>query len=1086
MIRLRLKFLFLLLICFITFVIKANSNVLTNNNGNINLSNTAIFTIGNCQVQSAGYLVKFLDVNDPQETEIFPFQIISVQVTQTGTYEITTNIVNGVRFRSVGTFTTLGLQNVTLQAEGTPQNHGNFQYSVENCNFSRNVYVADRRYKDVTTQGQNADGLGGVTTRHHRFIYKIFESSQTSEEWMQTNLGAYYNKVGHPSFNPDAIPASVSDYNAFGSVFQWGRYSDGHELINWISGTENINTSVNLTTVTTVTGDVANHNRMILSQQWQQTPNSNLWQGESGLNNPCPKGFRVPLQSEYTKESTLNGFQNINDAFNSDFKIVGPGARRYQDGLFENPPGVQSVYWTSGVQNQNISYDYHFQSTVYEHSTVRGFAFCVRCILLKYEFSICEDDSDGVEQYPISNMSTEIQSDYPNLNVTFYDNYENAYTGTSQGQYIDSVTVSFINNPNIIYARLSDSDNNTTDVIKINIYLYTKPQVDNPPTLYYCTSIGSSIGLFDLTSVEEEIDQSIEELYFTYYQTSEGAEGQISNQLINNPSTYYDSASTVYVRVQNEFECGYIIKPIPLVIAQQTISSQQLMIPVICTLEPIINLEEFISELTNGESYSELSFHTTEVSAQSENGSDMISNPQEYEIPDFGQDFQIFVRIKQFQGLNCNPVISSLNIKVVKIPEIFLNDSSDLRVCAGTNVLLQLDTDADTLNWYSSQTSDTIVFTGLEYYVPELTSDTTFWVEASNEFCQTERIEIYVIVSDIPGINIPQDNFLICEDDNLILYAYSDIGQIYWYDSDTATTPLFVGNNYQLTGLNNSQDLWVEAVSNASCISERKKIQISVLPQPSIIVTNQEYQVCSGETVSLEAFSEEGIIRWYAQANSILPEYTGFVFTIYQIEDSKSYWVESYNQVTGCVSERLKVDVIVIETPEIITYFEYDMVCKPNQSVFPRVPDNFTYGGTFSSSDDLDIDPSTGEIAASNNRIGSYIVTYRINQEDVPCGYSSEFYSTVTVAMCYIPKGISPNGDGFNDFLDLTGMQIAKIVIYNRYGKEVFSRSNYEKEWYGQDNRGQMLPEATYFYSIVNIYGEEMTGYIYLSREVYK
>ncbi len=82
----------------------------------------------------------------------------------------------------------------------------------------------------------------------------------------------------------------------------------------------------------------------------------------------------------------------------------------------------------------------------------------------------------------------------------------------------------------------------------------------------------------------------------------------------------------------------------------------------------------------------------------------------------------------------------------------------------------------------------------------------------------------------------------------------------------------------------------------------------------------------------------------------------------------------------------------------------------------------------------------------------------------------------------YIPKGISPNGDNVNDFLDLQHFNIAEIKIYNRYGTLVYSKKNYKQEWYGQSNNGTALPSATYFYSLLVDNGDKITGWIYVIR----
>ena len=96
------------------------------------------------------------------------------------------------------------------------------------------------------------------------------------------------------------------------------------------------------------------------------------------------------------------------------------------------------------------------------------------------------------------------------------------------------------------------------------------------------------------------------------------------------------------------------------------------------------------------------------------------------------------------------------------------------------------------------------------------------------------------------------------------------------------------------------------------------------------------------------------------------------------------------------------------------------------------------------------------------------------------CIGKTEF--TVTSTTCEIPRGISPNGDGKNDELDLSTLSIKKLSIFNRYGQEVFTKNNYTKEWHGQDSHGSELPTGTYFY-MIELQGESKTGWIYVNRQ---
>ena len=102
--------------------------------------------------------------------------------------------------------------------------------------------IPDRRFAIETK------GSGGTDVYDHQFIYvpvvltynsitNPFYSHHNGQVWLNNNLGAEYTRVGSPVFDPGQQAKEHNDYNAFGSLFQWGRPADGHELVTYTNAT---------------------------------------------------------------------------------------------------------------------------------------------------------------------------------------------------------------------------------------------------------------------------------------------------------------------------------------------------------------------------------------------------------------------------------------------------------------------------------------------------------------------------------------------------------------------------------------------------------------------------------------------------------------------------------------------------------------------------------------------------------------------------------------------------------------------------------------------------------------------------------
>jgi gliding motility-associated-like protein len=73
---------------------------------------------------------------------------------------------------------------------------------------------------------------------------------------------------------------------------------------------------------------------------------------------------------------------------------------------------------------------------------------------------------------------------------------------------------------------------------------------------------------------------------------------------------------------------------------------------------------------------------------------------------------------------------------------------------------------------------------------------------------------------------------------------------------------------------------------------------------------------------------------------------------------------------------------------------------------------------------------------------------------------------------------ITPNGDGLNEVWMIDGLQNYPgntVEIFDKWGNLLFSKTGYQNDWAGKDNKGKPLPDGTYFY-LVKLNAEDVRG----------
>ena len=180
----------------------------------------------------------------------------------------------------------------------------------------------------------------------------------TGQIWMDRNLGAQRTAF------------IQNDRNAFGDLYQWGRFSDGHQC------------RTSATTDELAESNQPDHDLFIITssgnRDWRVSGELSMWQGVGAENNPCPIGYRIPTKAEWVAEIDSWSHPSLNGAFRSDLSLPSAGWRNTSGAIPAH--GTSGHYWTSTVGNDRIVSLALFGSRALFTSQPPSMGLSVRCI----------------------------------------------------------------------------------------------------------------------------------------------------------------------------------------------------------------------------------------------------------------------------------------------------------------------------------------------------------------------------------------------------------------------------------------------------------------------------------------------------------------------------------------------------------------------------------------------------------------------------------------------------------------------------------------------------------------------------------
>ncbi|GGG49895.1 HYR-like domain-containing protein [Bizionia arctica] len=123
---------------------------------------------------------------------------------------------------------------------------------------------------------------------------------------------------------------------------------------------------------------------------------------------------------------------------------------------------------------------------------------------------------------------------------------------------------------------------------------------------------------------------------------------------------------------------------------------------------------------------------------------------------------------------------------------------------------------------------------------------------------------------------------------------------------------------------------------------------------------------------------------------------------------------------------------------------------------------------------------------ASNGCLSTTEVTITVNDDCIvlPCGSDDVIIS----------KAITPNGDQWNEYFTVTGIEtcgfVIDVKIFNRWGAMIYESGDYQNNWNGTVSKASIgnannVPAGTYYY-ILNLKNsglQPITGYVYIGTK---
>jgi len=679
---------------------------------------------------------------------------------------------------------------------------------------------------------------------------------------------------------------------------------------------------------------------------------------------------------------------------------------------------------------------------------------------------------EGTYTYNLHDFEDDI-STTPNVTYGFYNTFEGADGGVDLDQVQNPGNFE-VTGQITVYVRV-ENEYGCYKVVEMMLQAGLGPQTQ-PAEYAVCDDNGDGFAQFNLTDYDDELVTSDPTgLTYEYYLDEDGT------QLIPNPANYTNTSNpqVVYVKIYNPSagdegcisyeELTLIVKEFP------EIQDDELSI-----CDNLHDSSEFV-DLTQNDivvtSGINVTLHYFLSLTDLQNGTNEIANPQNFEVT--STPLQIYVNVEANNSDCRNYAVYTINLNespdaqntvlencsidafsTFHLPdanEAVVDNTSGLTFSYHISYNNALNNTGALPADYSNTTANQIVYVRVEnangcFDIAE--------VELTTSMMHAELTDVIAICDDPYQINDQTAVFDLTQMDAPIGAALGGTGYSFEYyltlnNAQQGTNP--IQNPTEFENTSTPQTIYARAFGNESGCAGTAEFMIEVLPVPEFELDTQTV-FCNSDTDKYFEFSGDfASYTWYDPDGSVISTANSVIF-----EQEGIHTLEVTNPGNDCPAKR-DINVIFDQGP-IVTEINVDGHTVTVYAGGAAGPYEYSYNNGLSWHDNYILNDVPGGIH------------YMLVRSKYGC-----ISDAILFGVLGIPNVITPNGDGYNDYMTVRGLEAypdAQIKIFDRYGKIFVDRKmGTEFRWDGM-YLGNPLPSSDYWYIITVDKEKSISGHI--------